>query len=385
MLYKKFLLIICGFILACLILECSLQIISIGINIIDNINISKNINRKKNYISIMCIGESTTQKQYTKYLKQYLEKYNPNLSFNIIDMGHNSYRLNELYAKYKKDLNKYKPDIVIGMIGINDLIETSFNTYSKIKTIYLFNLLKEHTKSLIYFNKTQKDFRKTKYSFIPNDAVARDIKKKLANLLFSDNHNIKMKEILKEQNKNILLGIYSMREEFFSKVISSYYDSSNKDINFNDFMNNMCNNGTIRDEFKFGFLGIYNLLKNNNEFGEEYLNKADNIRLNYDYTEISKKYEKILNILFSKNIKYIAMQYPVRDIGSLKKIINNTKYKDKVFYVSNKDNFRTALKSDKKYEIFEDLFAWDFGHCKEYGNRLIANNAALEITKILKE
>ena len=99
--------------------------------------------------------------------------------------------------------------------------------------------------------------------------------------------------------------------------------------------------------------------------------------------EISKKYKKILDVIVKKNnIKYIAMQYPVRDIESLKKIIEYTGYSNDVIFVSNKDNFRQALMS--KNNIFEDLFAWDFGHCTELGNRLIADNLAKEISKILK-
>jgi hypothetical protein len=79
------------------------------------------------------------------------------------------------------------------------------------------------------------------------------------------------------------------------------------------------------------------------------------------------------------------MQYPVRDISSLQKIIEKTKYSDVVFYASNKNVFRTALKDINRKEIFKDLFAWDFGHCTEYGNRLIANNIAQVIKMVLEE
>jgi hypothetical protein len=127
------------------------------------------------------------------------------------------------------------------------------------------------------------------------------------------------------------------------------------------------------------------MLNGQYDLGEQNLDLADNERLKYDYSDISKKYEKILDMIVPNGITYIAMQYPVRDISSLQKITDQTKYGDFVFYVSNKNVFRTALKTENKKEIFKDLFAWDFGHCTDYGNRLIANNLAQVIKMVLEE
>jgi len=384
MLYKKILLIILGIFISLLFLECSLQLISITNNFVNDIHKEKKIKKSGNFFSIMCIGESTTYHQYPKYLKEYLDKYETKIKFNVIDCGHSAYRLYDLYYVYKKEIEKYNPDIVVGMIGINDMIETNFNSYSKIKTIYLFNLIKEHIKHLVYFKRIEKKFNKQQYSVIPNQSVANGTKKKLSKILFSDQRDIELNKVFGNKEKDMLLGIYSIKEEFFSTFLSEYYKDTKTNTKFEDILQNIISNNDIKDEFKFGFLGIYNLLNNNFDLGEQFLNKADSIRLTYNYTEISKKYKKILDLIISKNIKYIAMQYPVRDISSLEKIIEKTKYKNKVIFIDNKKSFREALKKEEKYNIFEDLFAWDFGHCKEYGNRLIAENLAKEIIKTIK-
>ena len=376
-LFKFFALIFLGILIALVILECVLQVTSIIINNINSFDIKKEVNKSKNHISIMCIGESTTHKQYTKYLKYYLHKYYPEKVFYVFDCGHPACRLNELYYHYKKQIKQYKPNIIVGMIGINDMIDTNFKTYSKIKTIYLYNLIRAHIKSLNYFSK----IKKQRQDF----SSACDVKNKLSDILFSNNRNQELTNIFADKQKDLLLGIYSMKDEFFSKFITEYYDSNKKDSTFDDVLQDMFNeNDDIKKEFKYGFLGIYNLLNDNYILGEQYLCMADEERLNYDYSEISKKYEKILDLIIPNGIKYIAMQYPVRNISSLQKIIDGTKYKDNVIFLSNEQSFRDALKSEHKNDIFGDLFAWDFGHCVKYGNELIANNVAKKITELLK-
>jgi len=179
--------------------------------------------------------------------------------------------------------------------------------------------------------------------------------------------------------------IYGINDEFFRLFISKYYDNyADNNITFDKLIENVLKENDIKKEFRYGLRGILDMMDSDYKQSYKNLDMADKIRLSYDYTEISKKYKKILDLIIKKNIKYIAMQYPVRDIGSLKKIIENTGYGNEVIFVSNKNNFRQALMSDNKRYIFNDLFAWDFGHCTEFGNRLIADNLAKELIEYVR-
>ena len=385
--FKFFILIFLGFFIAFIILECSLQAISLYKKHSYFYNQKKSISlAKQNDIKIMCIGESTTQDQYPVYLGEYLKKYIPEKNFVIIDSGYAGIKLNGIINNLKNNIEDIKPDIVVGMIGINDTIDYTFKSYSKIKTIYLIQLIIEHFKFKDV--KIDKSNILDKREIITNfdDLRLRDkTQQQISDFILSKETEKDLSKVFIEKKEGVLLNPYAQNNELSVKIIDKYYSSDKKALTFDELLNTIYEDTTIKPEFRYGIKGITCMLNEQFDLGEQILDLADKERLNYDYTEISKKYEKILDFIIPNGITYIAMQYPVRDIGSLQKIIEKTKYSDFVFYVSNKNVFRTALKDKDRKEIFKDLFAWDFGHCTEYGNRLIANNLAQVIKIILDE
>ena len=67
------------------------------------------------------------------------------------------------------------------------------------------------------------------------------------------------------------------------------------------------------------------------------------------------------------------MQYPVRSVDSLKKILDSDK---SIIFVDNEKVFKDAIKKEKYEDYFIDNFAGDFGHCTAKGNQLLAENVA---------
>lgn len=382
-LFKIFALIFIGIFLALIILEISLQIISLYKRYSYNQKQSVSL-IKQNDIRIMCLGESTTQNQYPVFLGEYLKQYIPEKNFVIIDSGYAGINLDKIIENLQTNIEQIKPDIVVGMIGINDTIDYSFKSYSKIKVIYLIQLIIEHFNlRKINIDKPNVLEKKEIITNLDDLALSEKAKNQISNFILSKDYEQDLSKVFLENKEGIMLNLYGQNNELHVKLIDEYYSGKNKSSNFNDLLNSIYKDETIKTEFRYGIKGLNLILNGQFDLGEKYLDMADNERMKYDYTQISKKYEKILDFIIPQNITYIAMQYPVRDIGSLKKIIENTKYKDSVFYVSNKNIFRTALKDEYRKEIFKDLFAWDFGHCTDYGNRLIADNLAQVIKFIL--
>lgn len=382
-LFKIFALIFIGIFLALIILEISLQIISLYKRYSYNQKQSVSL-IKQDDIRIMCLGESTTQNQYPVFLGEYLKQYIPEKNFVIIDSGYAGINLDKIIENLQTNIEQIKPDIVVGMIGINDTIDYSFKSYSKIKVIYLIQLIIEHFNLRnIKIDKPKVLDKKEIITNLDDLALSNKAKNQISGFIVSKNHEQDLSKIFVEEKEGIMLNLYGHNNELHVKLIDKYYSGKNKASNFNDLLNSIYEDETIKAEFRYGIKGLNLILNGQFDLGNKYLNMADNERMKYDYTQISKKYEKILDLIIPQNITYIAMQYPVRDIGSLKKVIENTKYKDSVFYVSNKNIFRTALKDEYRKEIFKDLFAWDFGHCTDYGNRLIADNLAQVIKFIL--
>ncbi len=74
------------------------------------------------------------------------------------------------------------------------------------------------------------------------------------------------------------------------------------------------------------------------------------------------------------------MQYPTLSVLPYKIYLKD--YKN-IIFVSNEENFKKALKKKKYFEIFIDSYCGEFGHCTEYGNKLIAKNLTKVIKKII--
>lgn len=92
------------------------------------------------------------------------------------------------------------------------------------------------------------------------------------------------------------------------------------------------------------------------------------------YTEATRRnFRRLAGLLRERNIRLAVMQYPMRAIAPLQRLLENA---EDIIFISNEDLFQEAVR-DKGYSaIFTDLFAGDFGHGTPEGNRLLAENAA---------
>lgn len=135
----------------------------------------------------------------------------------------------------------------------------------------------------------------------------------------------------------------------------------------------------------YGVMAIENLKSGNYSKTEEYFAMAEKIRLNFPNKQTHKLYKSIIQKTVDLNIKTICMQYPVRSIETLKSILKNEDYYNKITFVSNEYIFKQMLKKHPYNYIFNDQFAGDFGHCNALGNQLIAENVAKTIIEMTKK
>ncbi len=118
---KKTLLLIIGIILSVIVLETGLQITSLSLSSIKKNK--NNVTKNPNIITILCLGESTTDNQWPPILQRILDERSKNKKFKVIDEGHASKNTEYLfYEVVEKKLLKYNPDVVISMMGANDSI-----------------------------------------------------------------------------------------------------------------------------------------------------------------------------------------------------------------------------------------------------------------------
>lgn len=141
---KKILLIFCGLALSLLLLELVLQSTSLAIKLYKNHAINQKL-KEKDSMTILCLGESTTDRQWPKFLKQSLITKNVKKEITVIDKGARAINTTCILANIESDIEKFKPDIIVSMMGINDDNSDIIHLKEfKFKTQQLFFLMKQH-------------------------------------------------------------------------------------------------------------------------------------------------------------------------------------------------------------------------------------------------
>ena len=152
-LYQKISLILFGLFLTIVILEIGLRIGGFTILSIQEHRNLQSI-KQKGACRIMCLGESTTQGQYPHYLEEVLNQRNIGIKFSVIDKGLGATKTSVILSQLEANLDKYHPDIVVTMMGINDkegyhipyeaastskiiLTLRSFKTYKLVRLLWL--------------------------------------------------------------------------------------------------------------------------------------------------------------------------------------------------------------------------------------------------------
>lgn len=506
---QKIALIIPGVLLTIAILEISLRVG--GLIFVSAQEFRNRLSmRQKNTYRIMCVGESTTAifrvpVPYPSLLEEILNNAKAGISFSVINRGVVATGTSDILFHLKGNLDLYKPNMVIAMMGINDCGYLSykvtpsfspefflgrFRTYNLFKLIWLrsINKLKEikqgkggrvGSQGRGFLSSESREHsagknrigesdigRKVKFDAGRKDNFAqRGLYYKeqgrfaLAEDLFNKAIAVNVKDSGAYRNLGWLFldqGKYAKAEEKFTEAIrlnpdepqgyfglalasreqneSKYFQAEEA---FKRAIELDPNNGSFyfmsgyfyRDQMKNHFLAAEAfkkailLLPENymayRELGKTYIlqgkyrqaeelfeefrhryprndriyqdliqlyegeghsNKAAELGKECFWRVTAKNYIKMKEILDEKKIKLVCVQYPMRNIAPLKEIFAA---KSGIIFVDNEKIFKEAVNNGNYNEYFMEKMFYDFGHCTEKGNRLLAENIARTILKEL--
>jgi len=457
--------------------------------------------KQKGTYRIMCLGESTTAGQYPPFLEEVLNQRNIGIQFSVIDKGVPGTNTSAILSQLESNLEKYKPDMVTTMMGINDsrltlsdedisasknkFFPASFKVYNLGKLLYLSALAKIRVLDVMtpsftiqHINEEKED-PKMKKEFLGNkrvlgpdriaahiqtgnsmlqeekypeaeiqfqEALALDPRNnqaltQLGRLYREQGRFLQAEQILKEAigidpkdveaciqlgrlyrdyyheldkaetwfrkaielwpncyeayyELGVLYGVrhkFSEAEEIFKKAME--FEPKNTELYFElGWIYRQQNKFSEAEEiFKkalevapsaqilYRSLASLNQEINNYKLSQEFYKKANDVKLNFYSSATINNYQKISKILRKRNIKFVCVQYPVRSIQQLKNIFRGEDID--IIFVDNENFFKEAIRKYGFKEIFTDMFAGDFGHCAEKGNRLLAENIANAILK----
>ncbi|MGE5197881.1 MAG: tetratricopeptide repeat protein [Deltaproteobacteria bacterium] len=117
--WKKISLVLLGVVFSIFILELGLRLGGLIFTSLQKNTDSRSLFKKDSY-RIMCLGESTTANQYPPFLEEILNKRNIGVKFSVIDKGKGGINTISILFNLEKNLDTYKPDMVITMMGNND-------------------------------------------------------------------------------------------------------------------------------------------------------------------------------------------------------------------------------------------------------------------------
>ncbi len=312
---------------------------------------------------ILCLGESTTAGPYPSYLADILNEQNSDVHFTVFNEGIGGTDTAMILAQLERNIDNYKPHMIISMLGINDTKETpKFKENLKMKIILIFKnlrvyklivLLKEHILYKFSHIFMKLEFSQSDYAILGWQYLLEGHYKESEEMLIKAlEYDPKNDVVLTE------LGAVYFHWKKYDKAILCYTKA--KEIN---------------EDNDRAYAGLYLCFRaqGNIKKAMEYLQKTRTIR-SQGYNEGTLyNYNKLKQIVLQKGIKLICVQYPLREVKLLKGLLMPN---DGVVFVDNEDIFKKAIENASYEEYFRDNFAGDFGHCTDKGNRLLAHNIA---------
>ena len=171
------------------------------------------------------------------------------------------------------------------------------------------------------------------------------------------------------------------------------------DVRSTDMIRNLCSSGKAKTEVLGllsdlvvqkpdsiplnGLLGACYASYGESALAEQYLQKIKQMRSKGDIAILKEDYVKLHRILKQHKIKGVYVQYPLRDVNDLKRLLSDEEDYDKMIFVDNESSFKEALKPDKYFTYFTDRNYDDLGHCTPLGNHILAGNIADAVLKYL--
>jgi len=392
---QKILLITFGIFLTLILLEVVLRISGNIFFIIQETNNARYY-KEKGTITILCLGESTTallgKHSYPRQLENILNNKNLGVKFHVINKGVPATLSSAIVKGLRSNVAKYNPDIVVVMMGINDVIYSEgflkahhedlskdipflIRHMQRLKLYRLYKLLSMH-----FDSRNNKAFAKESNDYYDKDNWLKDkiLKFEYAKNFSNTAVNLRNKNKIKE-------SIFMFRKAILvnPQDISIYMELARTLLKEKDFVNleKLYLKSIEANPNNFwGYNSLahfYNIQGRSNEADTLNL-KAQVLRNQYYNTTIRKNYLELKEILDEQSIKLVCVQYPMVEINSLKKIFPDTK---DIVFVDNESVFKDAVERSGYGVYFTDSFAGNFGHCTKDGNSLLAENVAKQIVK----
>ena len=293
----------------------------------------------------------------------------------------------DMYEKYfeitkQSNVNSYDENALIKLAELNIQLNNHKAAYSLLKVV----ISKDPDKIQEVFwigdiyqglnktNETIEVFRKIIEKNPNNQAAQTEL------ALWDLNHNRteEAEEIfntLMKRNSTVAIDVYYK--------LALWNLNYNRSVKAEEIFNALMKRNSTVAIYVYNKIGNYYRKMGESKKSDEMFNRASDLsKIYYDSSTMQQNYQELYEIINSRGIKLIIMQYPTLDIGELKKYF---KENEGIIFVSNEENFKKALANATYENYFIDNFRVSWGHATKKGNQLIAENVANVILGIVEK
>ncbi|MCL2389147.1 MAG: SGNH/GDSL hydrolase family protein, partial [Elusimicrobia bacterium] len=135
-------------------LEIALRLAGTGVKRSHRVHQEFLLQRSDEGLVILCLGESTTYRQYPVQLQRMFDDRHGKAAVNVIDAGIPGTTISDITKNLRSNLEKFNPDVVIVMAGINDYADVIARNFPQsrfarllwhnFKTFRLLSLIRSH-------------------------------------------------------------------------------------------------------------------------------------------------------------------------------------------------------------------------------------------------
>ncbi|MFH1790404.1 MAG: tetratricopeptide repeat protein [Candidatus Omnitrophota bacterium] len=376
--FQKTGLVLLGIFLALVLVESGLRIGGfICLSLRDHSN--RESMKEGNTYRILCLGESmtfdVTKYSYPYFLEKILNEADTGVKFSVINGGIPGTNTREILSGLRDNLDKYKPDMVVTMMGIND--DDVFREYAGFWNIPCLGEMRVCKLALYLKERILKRIKKTAAPRENNHAIPYDL---LDRRVYYVEHGkaYQTEGKYREGESMLKLGIKLDKDNLVAyMVLAQLYVDQKRWEEAEAAVREGLERCPMHDRLYATLIYIYEQSRQY-QMASDYHARLRNLRMRYYNKATRENYMQVRDITSEKGIRLVAVQYPLRDVAPLEKML--TPYDD-ITFVDNEGIFKEALKHKPYEAYFKDRFAGDFGHCTPLGNELLARNIAETILR----
>ena len=388
---------------------------------------------------IICVGESNTlvggPDSYPSQLQAILNERLPGRNIQVINQGMAGYSTARIAQELPQWINTMKPDMVIAMIGIfdgeqarRDTVKSS-SPFGLLQNAKLYQLMIQLQKKIsaslqAYVQRQQQQFHAkakeqnasmTEHEMFQDAMInASDDLRKIYMLiaLTEGNEKYEMADQLYakffEINKDPVIrgwvikqyGRFLMKAKLYEKFVDVMenipanawsmewvrgYCTSEEHVNKVRMVIERKVKKT-NDTESYGYVAACLEMNGQKDLANAFIKeKMGTFNDTYAAPGTRKSYLEVKDLLISKQIQPVFVQYPLRDIQPLMSIFGSQPDKDRIIFVDNGPVFKKAVAASSYSTYFKDRASGDTGHAMPAGNHLLAQNIADTIVPYLSK